>query len=134
LPQLPGSRQNYRSAEPLFSGRQAGDDSVQDAVGNDDILESMKTGKTLYRGGLSVKLKQEGDKILIEELSENSSTSKAGLKKGDRIIAINDVELREPRDVIRIVGPYLSEHIVKVKIERDKEQQLVIDVPLDALK
>ncbi len=102
-------------------------------VGNDAVLKSMKAGKTLHRGGLSVKLRQEGDKILVEDLSTGSSASKAGLKKGDRIIAVNGVRLREPRDVARIVGPHLAGHVVKVNIERE-EERLVIDIPLDALK
>lgn len=58
----------------------------------------------------------------IVNVSENSAAEKAGLKKGDVIIAINDKKITSPDDLSRSISSYKPDEKVTVTYKRDNKE------------
>ena len=90
-------------AVPLSpSGRNAGVEWYDSGIGFcttiadiPDLLDRMKQGQVLQRGWLGVKFQSShlGPGALIDETSENGAAAKAGLGKGDVILAVDGVDV-----------------------------------------
>ena len=59
------------------------------------------------------------DGVLLDNVEANSPASKAGLKKGDIIIAINDVEVKNVASLRYQLYKYKIEEVIEVKYLRD---------------
>ncbi|MCF6173323.1 MAG: Do family serine endopeptidase [Campylobacteraceae bacterium] len=57
---------------------------------------------------------------LILQVEKNSSANKAGLKRGDLIIQINDKKIKNANELKNIVGAILPNKTIKIKYERGK--------------
>jgi serine protease Do len=68
---------------------------------------------------LGVMLKDADNKgALIEEVTENSGAAKAGLKTGDIIYKINDVNIKAPKDLMDFMKDKKKDEEVKVYYEK----------------
>jgi serine protease Do len=67
--------------------------------------------------------------VLIGHVNENTSAEKAGLKAGDVIISVDDKEVKNNIDVMKIIGKKEVGEKVSVKVVRNKEQKtFTVDV------
>ncbi len=57
---------------------------------------------------------------LILQVEKKSSASKAGLKRGDLIIAINGKKIKNANELKNVIGAILPNKTITVKFERDK--------------
>jgi uncharacterized protein (TIGR03067 family) len=73
---------------------------------------------------------QKGQGVVIDQIEEDSTAARAGLKKGDLILKIDTTEVREDAAaVINIVRGYKPGTEIVVTIKRDgKEQQVKVKV------
>ncbi len=58
---------------------------------------------------------------LILQVEKNSSANKAGLKRGDLIIEINNKKIKNANELKNIVGAILPNKTIQIKFERNKE-------------
>ncbi|MFM2362262.1 MAG: hypothetical protein RLZZ316_1164 [Bacteroidota bacterium] len=59
----------------------------------------------------------------INEVTENSAASKAGLKEGDVITKVNDKAIKAPEDLSAVIGTYKPDEKVTVTYKRDGKEQ-----------
>ncbi|MDX1938011.1 MAG: PDZ domain-containing protein [Flavihumibacter sp.] len=59
----------------------------------------------------------------INEVTENSAASKAGLKEGDIITKINDKAIKEPEDLSAVIGTYKPGDKVTVTYKRNSKEE-----------
>ncbi|MDO8453485.1 MAG: PDZ domain-containing protein, partial [Sulfurimonas sp.] len=69
---------------------------------------------------------------LITEIEDNTPASKAGFKRGDLIISINDKDIKSASDLKNTIGSYAPSKVVSIKFLRDKKIQ-TINVTLASL-
>ncbi len=69
---------------------------------------------------------------LITEIEDNTPASKAGFKRGDLIISINDRDIKSASDLKNTIGSYTPSKVVNIKFLRDKTIQ-TINVTLASL-
>ncbi|MFA6137476.1 MAG: Do family serine endopeptidase [Sulfurimonas sp.] len=69
---------------------------------------------------------------LITEIEDNTPASKAGFKRGDLIISINDKDIKSASDLKNTIGSYAPSKVVNIKFLRDKKVQ-TINVTLASL-
>jgi len=69
---------------------------------------------------------------LITEIEDNTPASKAGFKRGDLIISINDKDIKGASDLKNTIGSYAPSKVVNIKFLRDKTIQ-TINVTLASL-
>ncbi len=62
---------------------------------------------------------------LITEIEDNTPASKAGLKRGDLIISINDKDIKSASDLKNTIGSYTPSKVVNIKFLRDKKIQTI---------
>lgn len=62
---------------------------------------------------------------LIDSVVEGSPAAQAGLRAGDRIVAVNDTKLTVRRDLAQLVGRYKPGDTVELTIEREGKQEKV---------
>ncbi len=67
---------------------------------------------------------------VIVQLLPNSPAQRSGLEVGDRILAVNDEELQQLYDLIRLVSPHAGEEIT-MKIDRDGMPMDIMMTPQD---
>ncbi|MBL8148985.1 MAG: diguanylate cyclase [Blastocatellia bacterium] len=70
---------------------------------------------------LGYKVSQEKDSVIVVSLDNNSSTEKAELKLGDRVVAINDVTIKSLSDHENATRELTSSSVIKLTIKRDIE-------------
>jgi serine protease Do len=82
--------------------------------------------KVIRKGAmLGVMLKDADNKgALIEDVTENSAAAKAGLKQGDIIYKIDDVNVKEPKNVMDFIKTKKKDDVIKIYYERvgDKKE------------
>ena len=82
------------------------------------------------RLGLSVQDTDDGVGVKILEVDEESNAAKAGLKKDDIILSIDDADVKGTDDVIKATKSSKEKTSYKFKISRDgKTQTLDVKVP-----
>ncbi len=106
-----------------------------------EVIEELKKSGTVKRGWLGVKIQSitkdmaEGlgldsaSGALISEVTENAPAAKAGLRAGDAIIAVNDQQIDDSRDLARKIADYAPGTSVSVKVRRG-DRDRTIDVAL----
>jgi hypothetical protein len=73
---------------------------------------------------ISKKIKEENNiegGVIVEEVVKDSPAEKAGFKKGDIIIEIENKKINTPEDIRKIVDEYSPGSTLKVKVIREKK-------------
>ena len=98
-----------------------------DAFSNewDELVEAVIVGsKTAFIG---VNLNRETNEVVIEEIIPNEGADNSGMKKGDVILKINDVETPDKRKFRAEMKNFKPKDVIKVVVKRgDEEQELEI--------
>lgn len=98
------------------------------------VCEQLRLHGNVRRGMLGVTMEtatQGGNGIGIEEIAADSPAARAGLRRGDRIIAINDETVTSPAELRNRIRLLREGGRVSITVLRDGEN-LEIDVTLDA--
>jgi serine protease Do len=102
-----------------------------------NVIESLKTNHKVTRGWLGVQIQPvtadiaeslhlDGTKgALVSDLTERSPALKAGLKPGDTIVKVNDVEINDDRDLAKVIGKVSPGTDVKLAIIRDGKAETI---------
>jgi S1-C subfamily serine protease len=107
---------------PPRHGRNSG---IGFVVGYDQIaasLPALKEGRSLVRGVLGVNLDPAASGVVLQAVVPDSPAARAGLRAGDRILAVGEVEVA---DVQRFRGLLLNRWAgdrVRIRYERDGEE------------
>ena len=99
------------------------------------LLERMKQGEVLHRGwlGIATKIDHLGPGAVVQTIAPESPANGAGLKKGDTILAVDEVVVRHNFHLQMLLGQKGSGEPVHLKIKRKKdEEQFGITVFLGA--
>jgi serine protease DegQ len=79
------------------------------------------------RGFFGFELEQKDKTVVVARVLADGPAAKAGLKKGDRIVRVNDTEISEVAEVLRHASKITAGRTLTLTIERDqKEQELKI--------
>ncbi len=102
-----------------------------------NVIESLKTNHKVTRGWLGVQIQPvtadiadtlhlDGTKgALVSDLTERSPALKAGLKAGDTIVKVNDIQIVDDRDLAKVIGKVSPGTDVKLAIIRDGKAQII---------
>jgi serine protease Do len=102
-----------------------------------NVIESLKTNHKVTRGWLGVQIQPvtadiadslhlDGTKgALVSDLTARSPALKAGLKPGDTIVKVNDVEIVDDRDLAKVIGKVSPGTDVKLAIIRDGKPETI---------
>jgi serine protease Do len=101
--------------------------------GLEKIIERLKAGETLKAGFLGVQVEPAGNAaegkfetgVVIKEIVPESPAAKAGLEKGDKLIAIAGAEIADPTHLVSLVGRHLAGDKVELKIQRGEESKTI---------
>lgn len=90
------------------------------------ILSDMNRPKL----GLSVQDTDDGKGVKVQDVDDDSNAAKAGVKKDDVIISINDKEVNSADEAARIVRENREKPSMKLKINRGgKVQDIEVKIP-----
>jgi serine protease Do len=78
--------------------------------------------------GVSSGKTPEGDGVLIKDVSDSSAAQKAGLKKGDIIIKVDEISVDNPEELSEAIHKYKPQDKVTITFYRDKKKQQVTAV------
>lgn len=99
------------------------------------VVEDLMTYGVVQRGWLGVTIRSVNDDIvrelelevmsgaLIDSISVNSGAMEAGIKSGDVIVKIDDVEIRNTANLIGYVGSKRPGDRVNIKVNRDGKEK-----------
>ena len=65
----------------------------------------------------------DGDGVLIKDISDSSAAEKAGLKKGDIIIKVDEINVDNPEELSEAIHKYKPQDKVTIMFYRDKKKQ-----------
>lgn len=73
------------------------------------VIETLRTARHIERGWLGVRfsgnpLAPQDDGVEVDKLQPGGPAAEAGVRVGDRILAVNDTPVDTPRDVVRAVA------------------------------
>ncbi len=129
------------SSKEVTSGTDWYDSGIGFAVpvfGLDNVVKAMKDGKTMKPGFLGVAVQRASkDKtgVKVTQVVAGSPASKAGLKKDDLIVALDEHEIIDATHLRATIGRYMAGDKVRVVIERgDKAQELVAELQVPPQK
>ncbi len=74
-------------------------------------------------------LSQEGVGVLVNDVIDGSPAGKAGLKRGDIILSLEDVPISSPSDYRDALGEYTAGDILRLKIFREGKELTVSAEP-----
>lgn len=94
---------------------------------NHDFLGNMITQGDYQGIGLSLHLNEDGDKILIADVVEDSPAGKAGLKKGQTITKINGNEINETI-YLELVKNIRENKYTEITFEIDNKDEITIKI------
>ena len=101
----------------------------------EDQIEDVRTENTGQYGGIGAIVGEKYDKrVMIVMPNEGFAADRAGLKRGDEIISINGIDVRQDYDK---ASQYLREQAsstLMLKLERPGEGQLDIEVELETIE
>ena len=66
----------------------------------------------------------ENSLAVVDEVVKGSPAEKAGIRKGDRIVSIDDVKVKNPNMLPRVVGNLIPGTMIKVGVQRPKAKKL----------
>ncbi|WP_447972977.1 DegQ family serine endoprotease [Nitrospira sp. Kam-Ns4a] len=103
-----------------------------------DVVDSLiKTGKVV-RGWMGIaiqevtpalaksfKIPEQRKGVLISDVNENGPSAKAGLKRGDVIIAFDDKEIENVNQLRNIVARTMVGRTAKIKVLREGKEQIL---------
>jgi serine protease Do len=94
----------------------------------------MQGNPTLYSGrpklGLSIEDTDDGKGVKVLEVDEESNAAKAGIKKDDIILSIDDKEVKGIEDVVRTVRQNKEKYNFTFKVQRNgKLQNIEVKFP-----
>jgi serine protease Do len=78
--------------------------------------------------GVSSEKIPDGDGVVIKDISDSSAAEKAGLKKGDIIVKVNEINVDNPQELSEAIHKYKPEDKVTITFYRDKKKQQVTAV------
>jgi serine protease Do len=78
--------------------------------------------------GVSSEKSPEGDGALIKDVSDSSAAAKAGLKKGDIIVKVDEISVDNPEELSEAIHKYKPQDKVTIVFYRDKKKQQVTAV------
>ncbi len=78
--------------------------------------------------GVSSEKTPEGDGALVRDISDSSAAEKAGLRKGDIIVKVDDISVDNPEELSEAIHKYKPEDKVTITFYRDKKKQQVTAV------
>ena len=85
-----------------------------------EIASELKTsGYVANRATLGVTVRQQNNHIYVYSVVENSRAAEAGLKKGDRIVAVDNIELSSSSDLTNYIAKCSPGQEIKLLIVRD---------------
>lgn len=104
-----------------------------------DEMEQLKTSGKVSRGYLGVQvgpvdadakeylkskynLELKGG-ALIQKVDDKTPASKAGLQKGDIIVSVDGKEIKESRDLVKIISRYAPKKTIKIEFYRDGKKK-----------
>ena len=73
--------------------------------------------------GVSSEKTPEGDGVLIKDVSDSSAAEKAGLKKGDIIVKVDEISVDNPEELSEAIHKYKPQDKVTITFYRDKKKQ-----------
>ena len=73
--------------------------------------------------GVSSEKSAEGDGALIKDISDSSAAEKAGLKKGDIIVKVDEISVDNPEELSEAIHKYKPQDKVTITFYRDKKKQ-----------
>ncbi len=98
------------------------------------VLPKLKEGKELRRGLLGVTAQNATDEytvpVVIGTVSPDSAASKAGIKPGDTIVAVDGQPVPNYSRLQHVLGPKYEGDTVSVKILRDGKEQALTGLTL----
>lgn len=96
------------------------------------IIEAMKAGKTLVPGYLGIQPAPSGNPpsgAEVGSVKEKSPAEAAGLKAGDKLLKIGDIEVLDVAHLSTVVGRYVAGDKITILVRRG-EQELTIEAVL----
>ncbi|MEF2551748.1 Do family serine endopeptidase [Aurantimonas sp. A2-1-M11] len=100
-----------------------------------DVIQSLREDGNVERGWLGVQIAPVTDDIaeavgldkeqgaIVTLPDTDTPATKAGIKTGDVITAVNGTEVEGPRELARMIGNYRPDTTVEVTVWRDNESQ-----------
>ncbi len=90
------------------------------------IASQLEKHGRVKRGYFGVLMAPGGDKnhlAIVDEVLKGSPAEQAGIKKGDRIVAIDSVTVDNPNVLPRLVSGLIPGSVVKVELQRPQEKK-----------
>jgi hypothetical protein len=79
--------------------------------------------------GVQISDDENGEGVVINEVIADTMAAKAGLKAGDVILKVDDVETKDVQTLVRTISPHKPGDKITVKIKREgKEQSFQVTV------
>ncbi|MBO3700874.1 S41 family peptidase [Roseivirga sp. E12] len=101
----------------------------------EDQIEDVRTENTGQYGGIGAIVGEKYDKrIMIIMPNEGFAAEKAGLKRGDEILSINGIDVRQDYDKASLYLRGQASSKLALKIERPGEGELDIEVELETIE
>lgn len=119
-------------ASPQADGETAGFEWYDSGIGFaiplehiNSVLEKLKQGKDLRKGLLGITMQSQdmyAAEVIIGSVVPNSGGFKAGLKAGDKIIAIDGKSIQNHAQLLHQLGPKYEGDLVSITIVRGKDE------------
>lgn len=118
---IPGAPQAIHLGSLVFSPGV----SREEPVVGQGIVSLMD--RSLKQGGgyLGIAMNEVEDVIEVTEVLPASPADKAGLRKSDRIVAVNDIPLRTTQEVSDYIRTQAPDSTVRVKLRRGTEEKII---------
>ncbi len=101
----------------------------------EDQIEDVRTENTGQYGGIGAVVGEKYDKrVMIVMPNEGFAADRAGLKRGDEIISINGIDVRQDYDKASQYLRGQASSILMLKVERPGQGQLDIEVELETIE
>jgi len=101
----------------------------------EDQIEDVRTENTGQYGGIGAIVGEKYDKrVMIVMPNEGFAADRAGLKRGDEIISINGIDVRQDYDKASQYLRGQASSALMLKLERPGEGQLDIEVELETIE
>lgn len=101
----------------------------------EDQIEDVRTENTGQYGGIGAVVGEKYDKrVMIVMPNEGFAADRAGLKRGDEIISINGIDVRQDYDKASQYLRGQASSTLMLKVERPGEGQLDIEVELETIE
>jgi serine protease Do len=92
--------------------------AIPSEIVNPVVRQLMATGK-IARGWLGVSVEDHPDRVLISSVERAGPASRAGVRAGDEVVAINGAAVNSSRGLIRAVAAVTPGENARVTVRRD---------------